>query len=242
VYDWRTDFRPYGVEHALFVAVCAVIMITTALIGRRLWATPAGETLRKAVGWVGVLYWIGSNAWWAFGPQYKFAQSLPLQVCDLAGLIGPAALLTGNRSLRAVLYFWGLGLSFQGFLQPVLKEKGFENVEFWLFWANHTVIVGTALYDVIALEFRPRARDFITAVLASLLYLAFMMPFNIYFQVNYGYVGPSDPIPHAPTLADKLGPWPLNAALLTLLGIAMMAMLWWPWEVFGRRRDGAEQG
>jgi hypothetical protein len=49
-------------------------------------------------------------------------------------------------------------------------------------------------------------------------------------------VGPADPIPHAPTLADKLGPWPLSAVLMTLLGLAAMAMIWWPWEVLGRAR------
>ncbi len=99
-----------------------------------------------------------------WGPQYTFAQSLPLQVCDLAGLVGPMALLTRKQWLRAILYFWGLGLSIQGFIQPVLKDKGLGDVEFWLFWANHTMIVGTAVYDLVALGFRPKTRDFLIAV------------------------------------------------------------------------------
>lgn len=237
MYDWRTDFRAYTIEHALFVGVCAAIMIGTALIGRRLRATPAGDRMRIGVGVVGLLYWFGSNAWWMWGPEYKFAQSLPLQLCDIAGLFGPLALLTRRRWLRAIVYFWGLSLSVQGFIQPVLAHKGFIHVEFWLFWANHTIIVGTALYDVIALGFRPTKRDFITVIIASFVYLAFIIPFDVIFKVNYGYVGPSDPIDHAQTLADRLGPWPLNAAIMTVLGIIAMAMLWWPWEVWGKREQ-----
>lgn len=241
-YDWRTDFHAYTREHALCVAVCIAIMVGTALIGRRLRGTESGNRLRMAVAWLGIAYWIGSNAWWMWGPEYSFAQSLPLQVCDLAGLIGPLALLTGKRWLRAVLYFWGIALSIQGFLQPVLKNKGLENTEFWLFWANHTVIVGTAVYDVIAMGFRPGKRDYLTAAIASLVYLAVIIPFDVIFGVNYGYVGPKDPTPHAPTLADKLGPWPLNAVLMTMLGMAAMAMIWWPWEVFGEGEGGAGTG
>lgn len=239
-YDWRTDFQPYSVQHALFVGVCACIMLGVSLLGRRLYATPGERPARLLVGWVGVAYWVGSNAWWLFGPQFIFAQSLPLQVCDLAGLIGPLALLLRTRWLRAVLYFWGLSLSMQGFIQPVLKDKGLVHTEFWLFWANHTVIVGTALYDVIALRFRPALRDFLTAVAASLVYVGVIIPFDIFFQVNYGYIGPTDPIPREPTLADKLGPWPLNAAIMTIMGITAMALLYAPWEVARRRRTPAQ--
>jgi hypothetical integral membrane protein (TIGR02206 family) len=235
-YDWATDFRAYGVEHALCVGVCVAIMLGVSLVGRAWRGTPRADVLRRTVAWTGIVYWVASNLWWMLGPQYSFAQSLPLQVCDIAGLIGPAAVLTQRRPLRAVLYFWGLSLSVQGFVQPVLKDKGYEDVEFWLFWANHTMIVGTAVFDVVALRFRPNARDYLWACAASALYLAVIIPFDMYFGVNYGYVGPIDPIPHAPTLADKLGPWPLNAALMTLLGLAAMALIWLPWAVAGRRR------
>jgi hypothetical integral membrane protein (TIGR02206 family) len=220
----------------LCVAVCFAVMFGTAELGRRWRRDGRGNTLRLIVGWLGVAYWIGSNAWWVFGPQYKFAQSLPLQVCDITGLIGPVALLTGKRWLRAVLYFWGLSLSIQGFVQPVVT-KGAAHVEFWLFWANHTVIVGTALFDVIALGFRPRLKDFVTAVWASMLYLALIVPFDVIFKVNYGYVGPDDPVAHHKTLVDVMGPWPWRILPVTALGIFAMWLLYVPWWFVRRRKD-----
>lgn len=233
-----SHFQPFGFEHALCVLVCVAIMAGTAEIGRRLRDTPRGNHLRLLVGWAGIAYWIGSNAWWLFGPEFRFAQSLPLQVCDLAGLIGPLALITGARRMRAVLYFWGLSLSVQGFLQPVLT-KGPAHVEFWLFWANHTAIVGTAIYDVVALGFRPRLNDFMTAVWASMIYLGIILPFDVLFGVNYGYVGPDDPIQHHKTIIDLMGPWPWRVIPVTALGIFAMWLLYVPWWFIARRERSA---
>ena len=236
---WWSHFSPYSLQHAVCVLVCIAIMAGIADLGRRLRNTRHANTLRLLVGWFGILYWIGSNTWWVFGPSYSLAQSLPLQVCDLTGLIGPLAILTRARWLRAVLYFWGLSLSVQGFIQPVLT-KGASHVEFWLFWANHTVIVGTAIYDVVALGFRPRLKDFLTAVCASMIYLALIIPFDVALNVNYGYVGPDDPIEHHKTVIDDMGPWPWRVVPVTALGIFAMWLLYLPWWFIARRERAAD--
>jgi hypothetical integral membrane protein (TIGR02206 family) len=241
LYDWSQEFHPYGLQHALCVGACAAIMIGVSLLGRRWRGTARGEVMRLGIGWLGVVYWVGSNAWWMLGPSARLAQSLPLHVCDLAGIIGPVALLAGRRWLRALLYFWGLSLSVQGFIQPVLT-KGMAYTEFWLFWANHTGIVGIAVYDVVALGFRPKLKDFMTAVWASLAYLAFIVPFDIVLDVNYGYVGPNDPIDHHETLADRLGPWPWRIVPMVALGILAMWLLYVLWWLVGRWEHGDRGG
>lgn len=239
--DWAGSFEPYTVQHFVCVLVCVQLMVGVAMLGLRLRGKESGERLRLAVAWAGIAYWIGSNAWWLSPANYRFEQSLPIQVCDLAGLIGPLALLTGKRWLRAILYFWGLSLSIQGFVQPVLT-KGAGYAEFWLFWANHTVIVGTALYDVVAMGFRPRWRDYVLAVGASAAYTAVIFPFDAYFRVNYGYIGPTDPVEHHETLVDKMGPWPMRVIPIFALGMWAMFMTWWPWALIAKRRGVGRGG
>ncbi len=232
--DWMETFTPYTLQHAVCVGVCAAIMVGVALAGRAFRLTKAGERLRIGIGVLGVAYWILSNIWWNWPGNYELGDSLPIQVCDLAGLIGPVALLSRNRPLRAILYFWGLVLSSQGFIQPGALAVGAGYVRFWLFWANHTVIVGTALYDVVALHFRPTWRDFFVASGAILIYLALILPFDIVFDVNYGYVGN-----HATaqkTIIDSLGPWPWRIAPLAAIAIGAMALVVLPWELTRRGR------
>jgi hypothetical protein len=46
----------------------------------------------------------------------RWDKSLPLHICDLTRLLVPVALWTNHRAARAMLYFWGLGLSSQAFI------------------------------------------------------------------------------------------------------------------------------
>lgn len=238
--DWMTTFQPFTLQHAVCVGVCVAIMVGTSLLGLSLRETRAGERLRIGIGVLGVVYWIGSNIWWNWPGNFNFSKSLPIQVCDLAGLIGPLALLTQKRPLRAILYFWGLVLSSQGFIQPVLeKDVGAGRTEFWLFWANHTFIVGTALYDLVALQFRPTWRDFFTAAGVILIYLILVLPFDIVFGVNYGYVGNQTAAQE--TIIDSLGLWPWRIVPLSIIALGTMAIVVLPWEAV-RRSEKRKQG
>lgn len=227
--DWINSFEPYSLQHATCVGVCVVVMLGVAMLGRSLRLSRTGEKLRIGIGVFGILYWIGSNLWWNWPGNFELAESLPIHICDLAGLIGPIALLTRYRPMRAVLYFWGLVLSSQGFIQPGALDVGAGYVRFWLFWANHTIIVGTALYDVVALHFRPGWRDFLTATVAILLYLTLILPFDIFFDVNYGYVGNHQTAKK--TIIDSLGPWPMRIVPLATIAIAGMALVMLPWHI-----------
>lgn len=215
--------------------MCVAIMLGVAFMGRVWRDSPRGERLRVGIGVFGMVYWIISNAWWNWPGNFELSRSLPIQVCDLAGLIGPLALVLRKRWLRALTYFWGIALSSQGFFQPVLKVGG-AYTEFWLFWANHTIVVGIAIYDVIALGFRPRWKDYFIAVGALLIYAAVIIPFDIALGVNYGYIGNTKP--ENPTIIDKLGPWPGRLLPLGVIALGVMAVLQVPWWLVAKRKRG----
>lgn len=197
----------------------------------RAWRGTARER-RLRIGWcasvftlqgVGIIYWLAPR-------NFELDVSLPLHVCDLVAWIGPLALLTQNRTLRALTYFWGLGLSSQAFLTPVLEE-GAGTFRFWLFWLGHTQIIGCALYDVAALGYRPRWRDFVIVTIAGVVYIGAMLAINLPFGLNYGYVGRTTP--DAPTLVDVFGPWPWRIGVMWLIGEAGMAAMWLIWPLAG---------
>src|ERR1700736_3424306 len=66
-------------------------------------------------------------SWWVFVaaggvPDAKFAQALPLQLCDITTLIAALALWFRRPLLVELTYFWGLAGSFQGLLTPDLPQ------------------------------------------------------------------------------------------------------------------------
>jgi hypothetical integral membrane protein (TIGR02206 family) len=177
--------------------------------------------------------------YWLLPANFRLDQGLPLHLCDLAAWVAPLALWTQRRWLRALLYFWGIGLSTQAFFTPVLEE-GYGDIRYWLFFVGHTQIVGSAIYDAAVLGFRPRLRDMLTASLVTLAWIAAITPLNVAFDLNYGYVGnqPTD----KPTLIDALGAWPLRVLWLILLGQLAFLLIYIPWPLaqrFARRGRGA---
>ena len=122
----------------------------------------------------GLVYWLSYNIWWnrkGFDP----AIGLPLHICGLSGAIAPLALLTLNRWLRATLYFWAFALASQAFIQPALAA-GPALPMFWWFWAQHTIILGYAVFDLIVLSFRPSWLDLRRTYVVSAIYLCIVVP------------------------------------------------------------------
>lgn len=225
-----TTFHPFTPLHYATAGALFVAMAGAAVMGRKWKNTLRERKFRRTWAWSIIGWQVMYVAYWARPSHFNIAESLPLQLCDVAAWIAPLALLTQKRWLRAVLYFWAIGLSTQAFFTPVLGEDhGISHPRFWFFWIGHTQIVGSAIYDVVVLDFRPRFKDFLLGVLANMALFAVVMPINLAFGVNYGFVG--DVKPEQPTLIDRLGPWPLRIVWIVLLVHSIMLALWLVWPL-----------
>ena len=165
------------------------------------------------------------------------ATGLPLQVCDLNGVIAPLALMTLRRWLRATLYFWTFALTTQAFIQPAL-QFGPATPLFWWFWAQHTIIMAYAVYDLAVLGFRPGWPDLRRAYVTSAVYLAMVVPLNIWLGSDYGYIGNPLPPQKIPPFIDALGPWPLRAIIVLALAALAFVAVELPWTIARRRNAG----
>lgn len=230
-----TVFVPYGGLHALALAVCALLIAVPALLGRAL-AKNAEPILRWALAAIAVSYWLVYAAWWnRHGVDWR--NGLPLQICDLNGLVAPVALITGWRWVRATLYFWTAALTLQAFIQPDLTAGPAAPV-FWAFWMAHVLIAASAVYDVAVLGFRPGWSDLGRATIVTAIYAALIVPLDLHLGANYGYLGNPPAIVDLPPFIDALGPWPQRAIILGALVPVGFAVVLMPWLIAGRRAAG----
>jgi len=194
--------------------------------------------LRGTLAWGTIGVWVVMNIWYIANRGLE--ESLPLHICDLAAVIGPIGLLSRSRLLRSVLYFWGLALTTQGFATPVLNV-GPGHMTYWLFWANHTIVVGLAVYDIVVGGYRPYPRDLGRVVGVTAGWLALVFTINYFTGWNYGYVGRAEP--GAETIVQALGPWPLRVVWMALLALAAFGLAYLPWVVARRAaRSGGAGG
>ena len=227
------SFAAYSGLHAVTLVVCLLLIAAPSLLGRTL--SKSGELgLRRALAALAVCYWLAYNIWWnwhGLDPR----TGLPLQICDLNGLVAPLALLTGQRWARATLYFWTAALTLQAFIQPALTA-GPTSLVFWAFWVAHTIIAACAVYDIAVLGFRPSWPDLGRAVAASAVYAVLVVPLDVWLGANYGFLGnPEDPS-EVPPFVAALGPWPQRAIIVVAMSPLGFAVVLLPWLIAARCR------
>ncbi len=241
--NWVAEFHPFTWMHGLTLVWTVGAIVASCVMGRR-WVAQGGagdvKELKLAVGWAG--FTIGVNLWsivyWLLPLNFTLKESLPIQLCDIACLIAPLVLLTEWRTPRALMFFWGIGLSTQAFVTPTLLE-GPGDMKFYLFWLVHLCIVGTAIYDVAVRRYRPTVRDLLVAIAASIMYLLAMIAVNHFLDSNYGFVG--DQLRARPTPVDRLGPWPQRVFTMTAIAIGGFCVMWFVSGVIERFKRASTQ-
>lgn len=216
-----TEFEPFGPTHAVITGLSLVICLACGVLARRE-RQRGGRSF--ADGFAGlVLGWnLLANLWWLMPANFKIGSSWPLHVCDLVNLFIPVAIWTRRRGLLAVSVLWGLGLSTQAFFTPTVDGTP-GDMNFWLFWGGHLAAAAGCFVIAGGTEFRPGWKDWAQVVVFGVGLALALMLFNGRFGTNYGYVG--NATPEAPTLIDRLGPWPLRVVWLVLIGAAAQGVV-----------------
>ena len=219
-----------GLHAAVLAAIFTITAIAIGVARRR--PMPATPTpAERAVGLAYLAAWVTTYAVLLFAPLHEPAKTYPLQLCHWNAVAAALLLLTRWEALRPIVYFWGFALSTQALITPSLTE-GPAIYPFWFFWSTHGIIVGAALYDVFARGYRPTLRDYCIACAAAALYVAIVLPLDLAFDWNYGFVGRSKP--EVRSIVDALGPWPGRLAIIVALVATAMALLLLPWKIVRR--------
>jgi hypothetical integral membrane protein (TIGR02206 family) len=228
-------FTPFGLVHLLVVCACVLLLGAIVSLGRRLRENPEEWRVRQALAIFALLYWVAYNTWWNWD-GLDLRTGLPLQACDISGLLAPFALLTLNRWLRAFLYFWAFAFATLAFIQPTLTQ-GPAHVVFWAFWIAHMAILGCAVYDIAVLSFRPDWSDLGRAAVAAIGWAAIVLPVDLVLGANYGYIGDPPAGTPIPPLVEALGPWPQRLVVMTTLAALVFLLLLTPWLALQRRTE-----
>ena len=220
-------FRSFGLFHGFALITIALLTTIAILIARGRGPSRQPTPAERIVGLAYLAAWATTYVYFFFSPMHEPAKTLPLQLCHLTAAAAALLLVTRWALLRPLVYFWGLALCTQALITPSLTE-GPALYAYWFFWTTHGMIVGVALYDLLVLSYRPALRDYGIACAGAAIYVALVLPLDIAFGWNYGFVGPDKP--EVRTIVDILGPWPERVAVIVAIVAAMMGLLLLPWK------------
>ena len=236
-YSWAAEFHAFTLQHLLTLVVFFGLIAAACVLGRRWRGTRRERSLRLLWIWTTIAWQGWAVVWYLLPANFEPYESWPLHLCDIAAWVAPLALLTQARPLRALLYFWGIGLCTQAFFTPVVSG-GYADIKYWLFFVGHTHIVGSAVYDMVVLRYRPTLKDWGTITIITIVWMTAVTTINIIFHVNYGYTGNFDV---RGTILDYLGPWPWRIGTLFLAGQGACALAYLPWVLVRLHRQSKQR-
>ena len=225
-------FTPFSSEHLAALAAGAMVVAALILGGR------SGGRGRQIT--TGILAFLNLAAYplcvaanlRESGPIH-LDNLLPFQMCDIAAIAAGFALLTHNRTLCRITYFWGLAATFQALLTPAITI-GAAHPTFAMFFVKHFAVVGASLFLPLAAGWRPAPpiwREAVSAWAWANVYLVCAFPLNLVLGTNFAFFSHKPP---NPSLIDHLGPWPWYILSFEVLSLTLFGMLLLPFT--GLRR------
>ncbi len=220
----QREFSAYGPSYWGAIVVFVVGAALLVWLGRRQTDAQA-RRLGRILGALTAAIYVAVVIYTLIPPSIHW--SVPLRLTDLATVAGAYALWSQRHWAYALTYYWGLVLSSQALISPVLKSPDFPHYEFLAFWAIHLLVVWAAIYLTWGRGMRPQWRSFRFVVVVTAVWAAITFTFNSLAGTNYGFLNEK---PVTASLLDVLGPWPVYIFTGATLIVIVWALMTWPWE------------
>lgn len=226
---WFDEFHSFTRFHLVIMLICIVLYAGFVLVGRSLLKRDLLDQGTRELRFRRFMAWsiIISQAFFfirRLTPEHWDLQdSLPMHMCRWTVWIAAWAMWSLNPRARALLLFWGIALSSQAFFSPMITV-GASSWAFWIYWINHTQIIGAAVYDIAVLGYRPDRKALYTGMFWGTAYGIFAVGVNALLGTNYTYLGQGTH--QAPSLVDKLGPYPIRTVWMILGGNVLCVLLY----------------
>jgi hypothetical integral membrane protein (TIGR02206 family) len=224
LFSTQPEFTAYGPSYWAVIAVFAIGSGLLVWVGRSQTESQARRLGRILGAVTAAIY--GTVLVYSLIPP-TISESVPLRLTDLATIAAIYALWSQRHWAFALTYYWGLTLSTQALISPVLKSPDFPNYEFLGFWAIHLLVVWAAIYLTWGRKMRPSWRSYRFVVVVTLVWAVATFTFNSIAGTDYGFLNGK---PSTASLLDVLGPWPVYVLTAALLILIVWALMTWPWE------------
>lgn len=218
------QFEPYGPSYWAAIAVFVIVAAVLVWAGRSQTQAQA-RLLGRVLGAITALIYATMVIYTLVPPTVE--GSVPLRLTDLATVAAAYALWSQRYWAFALTYYWGLVLSAQALISPVLKSPDFPHYEFLAFWSIHLLVVWAAIYLTWGRGMRPSWRSYRITVAVTGVWAAVTFTFNMLAGTNYSFFNEK---PDTASLLDFLGPWPVYILTATALILIVWALMTWPWE------------
>lgn len=227
------EFTAFGLSHWVVLIVFAVGAVVLVALGREYRDALAARRVERAfaVAMLALLLVIQGHT---IAAARSLPEAAPLHISDLVSLAAVYALWSRRHWPFALTYYWGLLLSTQALVSPVLQGPDFPGRDFLVFWGMHLLVIWTAVYLTWGIGLRPNWHDYRTTIAVTTCWAVIALVFNSITGTNYGFLNRK---PEIASVLDVLGPWPWYLVPEIALVLGAWALMTWPWQRRGAQSN-----
>jgi hypothetical integral membrane protein (TIGR02206 family) len=225
-------FEYFGLAHLTVIGM-VILCIVAILLLRDRFTERQRAWMRYGLA---ILIVVSESSWhvWALATkQWSIQVMLPLWLCSLTAWLSPLMLIWKMERVYEFIYLMGITGASQAILTPSLTIYGFPHFRFIEFFVLHGALIMGAVWMTAVEKMRPTRRSIIRVVIAMNLFWAFTGLVNELIGSNYLYTHTKLP---TPSLLDYLGPHPWYLLSMEAIGLALMLLLYLPFELRDRKQ------
>lgn len=199
------EFKSYGLEHFIWLAVGAASAYFWIQLGRR----QKSELDQQRIGLIQSLIpaglWVLISVYMVlFERPVDLGLVLPFHISYFINLVLPFMLWRRSFFLFEITYYMVMGGCIQSLLTPAL-EHTFPHYLNLRFFIVHMGLLQSVLYAIFVYGFKPTWQSFGRAFLWTNIYFVFVLGINYLLGTNFMYLAKK---PNNPSLLDLFGEWP----------------------------------
>jgi hypothetical integral membrane protein (TIGR02206 family) len=222
------EFSPAHLEMILFLILSNLIIFFTL---SKIKSDYKIKLFRYGTALIMIFNTVSFEVWAISAGIFTLKYSLPLHLCDVAGILAAIMLLTKSNYLFEITYFWGLGGSCLAILTPDITQS-FPHFVFINFFLSHGGIITCVLFMVIIEKYSVSLKSVLRVFVITNLYMLLIAGVNLLLKSNYLYLCRK---PDNPSLMDLLGPWPWYVLSLEGVSLSVFLILYLPFAFKGTK-------
>lgn len=119
---------------------------------------------------------------------YDWHTDLPLHFCFITGYLLMFTILTKNKKLYKIIYFWTFVGPLPAMILPDITQS-YNRFIFWQFTISHHLMLLTSLYTMMVLEYKIEKKDILKSLIWGNIMFTLVIIFNNIMHTNYIMVG-----------------------------------------------------
>ncbi len=223
--DFNTDFSLYGIQHITLIILIICLSIGLPYFSNR-FLNPNQQLLTSRIMAIFIFCWvILYDVILIYLDKFNYETDLPLDICNLIGLLVPFLMWNPSVKIFPFLYFYIMAGTTQAVFTPHLFD-GFPNFVFIKYWVVHGGLIVYILYVAFVWKFQLSLKDLWRSFLLIQIYALIIYLTNELIGANYLYLVKKPP---TVSVLDYFGPWPVYIFVCEVIMLFLMFMVYLPY-------------